>query len=142
MTSIEEHKKKISEHLEEINDAIEEGAEKKPVTIGFNCSAGALQFLELYLHLTNKIPVGKVIKHDWFKRPKKEQKKEALIERKTPVIFPRKEEVYSLMYGLEEERNSLVYGKPAEKQVKEVLENFLKLKEIFLELLENEKFKL
>ncbi|MBS3155454.1 hypothetical protein J4404_03065 [Candidatus Woesearchaeota archaeon] len=142
MISIEEHKKKINEHLEEINNAIEEGIEKKPVTIGFNCSACALQFLELYLHLINKIPIGKVIKHDWFKKPKQEQKKEPLIERKMPVIFPRKDEIYSLIYILEEERNSLVYGKPSEKQIKSVLRNFLKIKEIFLELFEDEKFQL
>lgn len=142
MTSIEEHKRKISEHLEEINNAIDEGIEKKPVTIGFNCSACALQFLELYLHLTNKISIGKVIKHDWFKKPKLEQKKEPLIERKLPLTFSEKEKIYSLIYTLEKERNSLVYGKPAEEQVKSVLGNFLKIKEIFLELLENEKFKL
>lgn len=142
MTSIEEHRKKIAEHLEEINNAIEGGIEKKPVTIGFNCSACALQFLELYLHVTNKIPIGKIIKHDWFKRPYPQQKKEPLIERKMPVIFLKKDEIYSLIYDLEEERNSLVYGKPAENQIKNVLEKFLKIKETFSELLENEKFKL
>lgn len=138
MTSIEEHKKKIKEHLEEIDESIDEGIENRPVSIGFHCSACALQFLELYLHATNKIPAGKVIKHDWFKKPHEEQKKEALIERKLPIIFPDKEKIYSLIYELEEERNSLVYGKPTEEQIKRVIEVFLKLKEIFLELLKNE----
>jgi len=69
MTSIDEHKNKIREHLEEIDGAIEEGIENKPVTIGFHCSACALQFLELYLHVTNKIPIGKVVKHDWCELP-------------------------------------------------------------------------
>lgn len=101
-----------------------------------------MQFLELYLHLINKIAIGKVIKHDWFKKPKQEQKKEPLIERKMSITFPMKDEIYSLIYILEEERNSLVYGKPSEKQIKIVLENFLKIKEIFLELFEYEKFKL
>jgi len=31
MTSIEEHRKKIKEHLSEIDDAIEEGIENKPI---------------------------------------------------------------------------------------------------------------
>ena len=53
MTSIEEHKKKIKEHLDEIDDAINEGIEKKPITIGFHCSACSIQFLELYLHIIN-----------------------------------------------------------------------------------------
>ena len=62
MTSIEEHKKKIKEHLDEIDDAINEGIEKKPITIGFHCSACSIQFLELYLHIINKLSMGKVIK--------------------------------------------------------------------------------
>jgi hypothetical protein len=139
MTSLEEHKKKIKEHLEEIEDAIDKGAENKPITIGFNCSACALQFLELYLHAINKIPVGKVLKHDWFKRPSSGQKKEPMIERKLPVNFEKKQEIYELIYALEEERTSLVYGKPAKEQVKRVIEIFNKLKEIFMELLKNER---
>jgi len=142
MTSLEEHNKKIKEHLEEINDAINQGIEKKPITIGFNCSACSIQYLELYLHITKKIPLGKVVKHDWFKRPKIGQKKEALIERKLNVDFSRKEEIYNLIYDLEDERTSLVYGKPTEIQAKNVLEKFLKLKEIFEELLKNEGYKI
>lgn len=138
MTSIEEHKKKISEHLEEIDDAIEEGVEKKPVTIGFHCSACSIQFLELYLHVTNKIPIGKVIKHDWFKRPKLEQKKEPLIERKLQIEFLKKQEIYNLIYDLEDERNILMYGKTVEEQIKKFLETFLELKEIFMLLFKNE----
>ena len=142
MTSIEEHKKKISEHLEEIDDAIKQGIEKKPVTIGFHCSACPLQFLELYLHTLNKIPIGKIIKHDWFKRPKIDQKIEPLIERKLPIIFPRKEEIYNLIYTIEEERNTLMYGKPTKAQTEKVLAEFKKLKEIFLEALKNENIKI
>src|SRR3989344_2268065 len=142
MTSVEEHKKKIKEHLEEINDAIEQGIEEKPITIGFHCSACSIQFLEIYLHLINKIPIGKIIKHDWFKRPKLGQKKEALIDRKLSVTFERKEEIYELIYSLEDERNSLMYGKPTSEQIKKVLEKFSKLKEIFKELLKNEGFEL
>jgi len=85
MTSIEEHEKKIKEHLEEIEDAIDSGIEKKPITIGFHSSACASELLELYLHILNKIPIGKIIKHDWFKKPQLGQKIEPLIERKLPV---------------------------------------------------------
>jgi hypothetical protein len=138
MTSIDEHKKKIQEHFEEIEDAIEEGIEKKPITIGFHCSACSIQFLELYFHITNKIPIGKIIKHDWFKRPKPEQKKKLLIERKLQVEFSKKQEIYGLIYDLEDERNILMYGKPIEEQIKKVLGTFSKLKEIFKELFKNE----
>jgi hypothetical protein len=142
MTIIDEHKNKIKEHLEEIEDAIRGGIEKKPITIGFHCSACSIQFLELYLHIKNKIPVGKIIKHDWFKRPHKEQKIEPLIERKLSIMFERKDEIYNLIYDLEDERNTLMYGKSTEKQIKNVLNNFNKLKEIFKELFENEKFEI
>ncbi len=142
MTTIEEHKNKIKEHLEEIEDAIERGIEKRPVTIGFHCSACAMQFLELYLHVKNKISMGKVVKHDWFKRPHFEQKQEPLIERKLGVDFPKKQEVYDLIYSLEDERNILMYGKPFEKQVKKVLNIFLEFKKILIGLLENEGFKI
>lgn len=138
MTSINEHKKKIQEHLEEINDAIEAGIEKKPVTIGFHCSACAIQFLELYLHKNNLIPIGKIVKHDWFKRPHLEQKIEPLIERKLNADFPKKEEIYNLIYLIEEDRNILMYGSPQKEQIKRLLNNFYKLKQNFKELLENE----
>jgi len=125
MTSIEEHKNKIKEHLDEIDDAIEEGIENKPITIGFHCSACAIQFLELYLHLTNKISIGKVVKHDWFKRPQQKQRVEPLIERKLKVKFEKKEDIYNLIYDLEDERTILMYGKPVENQIKRVLEIFI-----------------
>lgn len=138
MTSVDEHKKKIKEHLEEIEDAINQGIERKPVTIGFHCSACSIQFLELYLHKINKIPIGKVIKHDWFKKPKPEQRKEPLIERKLSIQFPKKNDIYDLIYEIEEERTSLMYGKSTKKQIKKTIEYFNKLKDIFKELLENE----
>lgn len=139
MTSIEEHKKKIKEHLEEIDDAIEEGIEKKPITIGFHCSACSIQFLELYLHHTNKIPIGKIIKHDWFKRPKTGQKIEPLIERKLQIEFLKKHEIYNLIYDLEDERTTLMYGKSSKEEISKVIKTFLKLKKIFFELFENER---
>ena len=138
MTSIEEHKRKIKEHLGEINDAIDQGMENKPITIGFHCSACVLELLELYLHVNNKLPIEKIIKHDWFKRPKQEQKKSPLVERHLPVQFKEKEELYELIYDIEDERNSLLYGKPQEKQIKTVLKKFQEFKEKIMELLKNE----
>ena len=132
MTSVEEHKKKINEHLEEIEDAIDQGIENKPITIGFHCSACSIQLLELYLHILNKIPIGKIIKHDWFKRPQEDQKIQPLIERKLEVQFPNKKEIYDLIYTMEDDRNILMYGKATEKQIKTVLETFQKLKKILL----------
>lgn len=142
MTSKEEHLKKIREHLDEINDALNEGADNKPVTLGFHCSACAIQFLELYLHATNKIPIGKLVKHDWFKKPQSGQKIEPLIERKLNVNFERKQEIYQLIYEIEEQRNKLVYGSPVHSEIEEIIANFNKLKSIFLEVLKNENIQI
>jgi len=142
MTSIEEHKRKIKEHLDEINDAIEQGIEDKPITLGFHCSACVLELLELYLHIKNKLPLEKIIKHDWFKRPKIEQKKDPLIERHLPIQFEKKDELYKLIYDIEEERNSLLYGKPQKEQTKKVLEKFQEFKNKIMEILKNEGFEL
>ena len=86
--------------------------------------------------------MGKIIKHDWFKKPKEEQKIEPLIERKLPLVFPKKDEIYNLIYNIEEERNSLLYGKPKDEQIKKVITNFLKLKKEMEELLKNEGFEI
>lgn len=137
MTSIEEHKKKIQEHLEELSAALDIGKEKRPSTIAFHCSACSLQFLELYLHMTQKIEIGAILKHEWFKRPAVEQKKEPLIERHIQLNIPQKDKIYDYMYQIEEERNSIMYGRPTEKQMNKVLEAFSKLRKIMEDLLNN-----
>lgn len=133
MTSIESHRRKIREHLNEIKDAIDEGIENKPITLGFHCSSCAVEMLELFLHLENKIPFGKVIKHNWFKKPKAEQKKGALADRKVGANFPDKDEIYSLMYEVEALRDNLVYGTPDSHKIEQILIPFLKLKKILQE---------
>lgn len=138
MTAVEEHVKKVKEHLSEIGGAIDEGIENKPATIGFHCSACSTQLLEIYLHKTNRISIGKTIKHNWFKRPSLNQKKDPLIERNLPTDFPDKQKIYDLIYDVEESRDNLVYGKTDVPQIKKVLDSFLKLKEIFVEKLKDE----
>lgn len=142
MISADEHIKKIKEHLGEIEDAIDQGIENKPITIGFHCSACSMELLELYLHTINKISIGHIIKHDWFKKPKVEQKKEALIDRKLKVNFNNKKEIYELIYSVEEKRDNLVYGRSDKKVVESVLNSFLKLKEKLVKLLSNEGVKI
>ncbi|HAB50772.1 MAG TPA: hypothetical protein DCE80_01105 [Ignavibacteriales bacterium] len=138
MTSIDEHKRKIREHLKEIKDAIDEGIELKPITIGFHTSACAMEILEFYLHKLNLISTGKTIKHNWFERPKPEQKILPLIERKLSVNFPDKEKIYLLIYNIEENRDNLIYGKNSPLITKFVLENFIQLKQILTEKLKEE----
>jgi len=138
MTSEQLHLKKIKEHIEEIDDAILKGIEERPITIGFHCSACAIELLELYLHKLNKISPGKIIKHDWFKRPLPNQKIPPLIERKLPVQFKDKEKIYNLIYAIEEKRNNLLYGKSSITDVKAVLNAFIKLRKLFKKKFEEE----
>ena len=130
MGGIVEHKKRIQEHIQEINDAIDIGIEKRPATIGFHTSACAVELLEVLLHKLNMISSGKMIKHNWFVRPKKEQKILPLIERKLPVVFDDKEKVYELIYSVEENRDTLIYAKSTRNQIETTLNSFVALREI------------
>jgi len=130
MASIQLHKEQIKEHIQEINDAIAIGLEKRPATLGLHASACAISLLETYLHALGKISAGSMIKHEWFKQPKEGQKIAPLAERKIGVEFPHKEEIFSLMYVLEEHRNKLIYGKPTKIAIDAVLNSFQKLHSI------------
>jgi hypothetical protein len=133
MTSVEGHKRKIKEHLDEIEDAIDIGTETRPITIGFHCSACSIEMLELYLHKLNKISMGKTIKHNWFKAVQDGQKSEPLADRMISADFPRKDEIFGLLRRVESKRDKLVYGKSTGGEAEQVLENFFKLKKIFSE---------
>lgn len=133
MASIALHKKHIQEHIEEIEEAIDKGIEKRPATIGFHTSACATELLELYLHKKNLISTGKTVKHNWFERPKTEQKIKPLIERKLDVSFPIKEDIYEFIYKIEENRDNLIYGNSRTEQIEIVLRTFLQLKERMIE---------
>ncbi|MBS3136420.1 hypothetical protein J4401_05675 [Candidatus Woesearchaeota archaeon] len=138
MTSVEEHIRKIQEHLEGLNESIERGIEKRPATIAFHCSACSLQLLELYFHAARKIDMGKTLNHEWFKRPTKEQRKEPIAKRHLKIDIPEKSIIYELLYEIEEERGSLMYSKPTEGQTKKVIVAFNKFKGIIGRLLRNE----
>lgn len=133
MTSIQIHKEHISEHIQELADAIAIGVEKRPATIGLHTSACAIEFLEIYLHILGKISAGAMIKHEWFKAPKPGQKIAPLAERKLGVDFPAKEDILSLLYIIEEERNKLIYGKPTKAGIDAVLGAFQKIHTIIKE---------
>lgn len=128
MSSIAEHRRRIKEHTEELQDAVDIGIEKRPATVGFHSSACAAELLEMYLHLASLISTGKKVNHIWFKRPQEGQKIEPLAERKLPVSFPDKEKIYELVYSIEDSRDNLIYGKPVKGEVKTVFETFQKLK--------------
>lgn len=135
MTSIEQHKIQVKEHMQELADAIAIGLENRPATLALHVSACSISLLEMYLHVLGKISTGTTIKHDWFKRPKEGQKISPLAERKLGAIFPEKEKILSLLYIIEENRNKLIYGKPTKIASDAVFSSFQQLHELIKEKL-------
>lgn len=135
MASIQIHKEHIQEHLQEMTDALAIGLEKRPATIGLHASACSIELLELYLHVFGKISVGTMIKHEWFKAPKPDQKIAPIAERKIQAEFPAKSELFELMYSIEENRNKLIYGKPNISAIESVYNSFKRLHQIISEKL-------
>lgn len=127
MAAKEVHKSHINEHLQELQDAIALGKDKRPATIALHVSACSIDLLELYLHCLGKVPLTIMIKHQWFKAPKEGQKIAPLAERKLEVDFPHKQELLSAMYVIEELRNKLIYGKPTTTAVETILNAFNKI---------------
>lgn len=132
------HLARIKEHLEELKDALSQGIEQRAATIGFHTSACSIDFLECYLHKTGKIPLGKQVKHDWFKRPTLDQKIKPLAERQLPIDFLKKKDIFDAMYALEEKRNKLLYGNASLSEIQQMINAFDRLKKIFFELLEGD----
>jgi|ETNmetMinimDraft_2_1059921.scaffolds.fasta_scaffold77693_2 hypothetical protein len=122
---IEDHYENLKESLELIEESIEKGLVKRQRTIGFNTSLASADMLEIFLHKNDLIDAGFMVKHEWLKSKKS-------MENKLPFEFPRKEEILLLLFKIEEKRNVLCYGKPKrEELIREVLDNFNKLREIF-----------
>lgn len=138
MTSKDVHRQHIQEHLQELEDAIAIGLEQRSSTIGLHTSACSIDLLEFYLHTLNKISLGTMVKHEWFKAPKLGQKIAPLAERMVGVDFPAKEEIFTWMYLIEEHRNKLIYGKPSRGTAEIVLNAFQKLHALIQEKLQQQ----
>lgn len=124
----------MKDSIEIIDNALSKGIMNNPRAIGFAASVASVDLLSICLHKLGKISMGKIIEHQWFKRPVKGQKKKSLYERKIDVNFPSKEEVYELMCSIEEKRTVLAYGNPNKKEVEECVNAFWDLKKLIEEL--------
>src|SRR3989344_5270400 len=125
---IESHLENLEESIREINEAVKTGLEKKQRTLGFHTSSAAIDILEIILHKNKLIDPGFVIKHEWFNSKKK-------IEEKLPFDFSKKREILACIVKIEAARNKLCYGKRQdEKGLEEIVQEFLRLKELFVEV--------
>lgn len=118
----ETHLAAIKESIEELQDCIAKGIEKRQRTIGFHCSAAAADLFELFLHKQNLIDPGANVKHNWFASTGAAKKRFAF-------DFPKKEELLKILNEIEKNRNLLCYGKPQPaKTIEETIVLFNKLK--------------
>ena len=125
---IEHHLENLKESVREVENAVQEGLASKQRTLGFHTSSAAIDMLEIILHKNNLIDPGFVIKHEWFNSKKK-------IEEKLPFDFSKKREILACIVKIEAARNKLCYGKRQdEKGLEEIVQEFLRLKELFVEV--------
>lgn len=124
---IESHLDNLKESFRKIDQAIKEGLQENQRTLGFHASAAAMDILEIILHQNNLIDPGFMIKHEWF------NSKNILAE-KLNFEFPKKKEFLQIICRIELFRNKLCHGKRQDEKILESLINdFLKLKELFKE---------
>lgn len=125
---IESHLENLEESFREIETAIKEGLEKKQRTIGFHTSSAAIDMLEIVLHKNKLIDHGFVIKHEWLNSKRK-------TEEKLSFDFPKKKEIISHIAKIESARNKFCYGKrQKEENLEEIIGEFNRLKELFIEV--------
>lgn len=123
---IESHLRNLKESLKLIEESIEKGLIERQRTIGFNASVASADMLEILLHKKSLIDPGFILKHQWLKSKNQ-------INEKLAFDFDNKDKILNLIFKIEEKRNNLCYGKPQKIEIiQEVLENFNKLKKLFI----------
>ena len=119
----ETHIAALKESFELIRECVKVGIEKRQRTLGFHCSAGAIDLLELLLHQMHKLDVGTTLHHDMFASAQR--------AKKNLPDFQSKDKIVELINKIEVKRNIFVYGKPQTREsIEEFLETYNKLKEI------------
>lgn len=122
---IEEHEQAYKEHLNNMNNAIEEGTEENQRNIGYNVSQGSIELFALYLHKLHLLQdSGDQFNHRIFKN-------KSLIEKRVPPDFQDRNKILELMKSIELERNIICYGKRKPKQrIEKMIKQFQKLRKL------------
>ena len=111
---MEKENKDIEEVLDEINAALADpkGLIAHQMRIGFSISLGVISLLETYLKNLNILKSGSKIDHRWLKKSK-ENIKGFISKIITCPIEEVKDfdEILSIAYKIESNRNKFVYGK-------------------------------
>lgn len=121
------HISALRESFDIIRECVKAGIERRQRTLGFHCSAAAVDLLELLLHQIHKLDVGTTLHHEMFASAPR--------AKKNLPDFQSKDKVVDIMNKIESKRNMFVYGKQQPREIiEEFLETYNRLKEILDEL--------
>lgn len=129
----ERHGEVLKEVLDEIETALKDkrGLVSHQRRLAFSLSAGAANLIELYFHSLNIIKEGSQINHLWFKK----RKEKVLAQLQKQIISPINSveninKIIDLAIKIEEKRDDLAYGAPAEEKIlQDKINLFFQLKE-------------
>ena len=130
----DKHKEILKEVLDEIDSALNDkrGLLSHQRRLAFSLSLGAVNLIELHFHKLNVIKEGTQIDHTWFKR-NETRILEKLQNQITGQIgsIDNIKEIINLTKQIEEKRDDLAYGAPAnDKILQENINLFFKLKKV------------
>ena len=130
MTSIEEHRKSISNLLKDVEDKVKAGTIlEMQKLIGFSCSEAACNIFALFLHKKNLITAGFNVNHRFFASDK-------IARQKFAFEFQKKSELLNLLVKQENFRELICYGREKEKPlIENCIKNVYAIKEIAEEVL-------
>lgn len=126
---------KLEKHIEDLIGLLKDiRKEPSPAVISFAFSAAALHMFSIAFH--DELDPGVTIKHGDFRSNKGIEKLKNLIRE-----FSKKNDLFSMWKDMENKRNDLCYGYPANKDIKEYSDRFYKIKNI-LEDISDFKFEI
>ena len=130
----EKHLEILKEVEEEIESALKDkrGLVSHQRRLAFSITLGMTNIIELYFHKLNIIKEGSKINHLWFKKRKKNIKEILQKQLVTPIdTINEIEKIIDIGIKIEEKRDDLVYGVPANETIlQEKINLFLQLKRI------------
>ena len=130
----EKHEEALKEVFDEIESASKdkEGLKSHQRRLIFMLSLGASTMIELYFHKLDIIKEGSKIDHRWFKKNNENVKKQLESQITTHIEnIENINEIIKLTRSIEEKRDDLTYGAPAEEKIlQEKINLFFKLKEL------------
>lgn len=101
--------------------------EPGPAVVGFICSTAIVHMFCLAFH--QEIDPGLAIKHNQILSKKGRERLKRLVRG-----FPKKETLFSLWEGIEEQRTRLCYGHPSQEDITLYLNKFYQIKKILEEI--------